>query len=1161
MNKKILSALLLGALTVASTGTLVSCKDYDDDIANLQKQIDENRKSIEQIEALIKGGSVITGTTTTANGVTVTLSDGSKFELTNGKDGAPGTAWTIGSDGYWYCDKGNGEGSKKTDYKALGEDGDPGQPGTPGTPGNDGKDGKYYVPNEETNTFWVYNDGDKEPYDSHISFLGGGSGSNQGVTAVLSNSNIILNGVQGTDGSVVLSLTGDLRSLVFKPYVYFDGIETIEYPWLGGNYLKDVTSESFNNRQNKTVTGTDDWQSDTPAYVIGKIKAVDYHMNPANSSVESSDVLGFAQLNSDIYYTSTRAAEEDKPVVKYSDKKFATNDGILTAGLEIEHADKVNQTPTSATEQQGLTVALQAKNHADGKEQTITSDYALVMPVKAELLGIAWNKKPTYYAVNNGENTITGDMTCPATSSVKDLVFDTPKGALQNADGAALELYYDNQNGISLIDYLSVHYQQEKINNRSNKKHGNILPSEMGDWNLSYDFKLVDYTVDGNVTGDSKYAKMLDSKTGKIRACNVKADGTEDAQSATAVGREPLVQVLVKHGDKVVLDGYILIHITSTPLEDPDNKVVTAYDEAVKPYSWDLCDNENLVVETNWSQFSKWILTDAMNNMTKGQFDTYYQPDVVDDNYSAETPAASYELKQFKDKADKGGKDAVVNAFGKMTYFPNTLGTTNHRFDWTFTGAEIEELTHEKDPGTEVEVVRYFRFKAVAPAAPYPYVYVKVTAKVKRTPMITKAFGEKNLNYWYTLAGIEKGTDAIVFDVKEPRDGANINTFANTVNSTLKTFNNGTTNVSQPAIKDYNYKYYFVPKTYEITAMNGKKYTITTQKSVTDTEWNVLDCKWIANDGHKLDLSDKNTRTEIDAYINAVLNKCAIKYSTSPAFNRTELYAVNDDVYTKIATMNATNGEITLENESATKDVLNAIGFVKDHENINTEMRAWVGLIVQNTAACDLATQVTDQTFLASWQRPINMIAEKTPHMVDANTNGNYIYAADMFKLYDWRGIKAVGAETDEGQMWGDNLWFWAYYGVKKITVTVDPAKVKTNMHFGGEDGLTNYDHSLAEASTAAELYALNENGTPVVGKKFVEVTINDLANYNAASKNDAFKSAYFGEESKKKLGGIFYKNNGDNVAQFTIVVPVTISYTWGDFTTMVPVIIKSTLQ
>ena len=41
MNKKFLSAILFGALMVTSTGTFVSCKDYDDDIENLQGQIDK----------------------------------------------------------------------------------------------------------------------------------------------------------------------------------------------------------------------------------------------------------------------------------------------------------------------------------------------------------------------------------------------------------------------------------------------------------------------------------------------------------------------------------------------------------------------------------------------------------------------------------------------------------------------------------------------------------------------------------------------------------------------------------------------------------------------------------------------------------------------------------------------------------------------------------------------------------------------------------------------------------------------------------------------------------------------------------------------------------------------------------------------------------------
>jgi transketolase len=40
MKRKIFSKLLMGALLIASVSSFVSCKDYDDDIDNLQKQID-----------------------------------------------------------------------------------------------------------------------------------------------------------------------------------------------------------------------------------------------------------------------------------------------------------------------------------------------------------------------------------------------------------------------------------------------------------------------------------------------------------------------------------------------------------------------------------------------------------------------------------------------------------------------------------------------------------------------------------------------------------------------------------------------------------------------------------------------------------------------------------------------------------------------------------------------------------------------------------------------------------------------------------------------------------------------------------------------------------------------------------------------------------------
>ena len=96
MNKKFLSAILFGALMVSSTGTFVSCKDYDDDIDNLQGQIDGVKTQIEELESKIKEGKYITSVTQTENGLTFTMNDGQTYNVTNGKDGAQGEPGAAG---------------------------------------------------------------------------------------------------------------------------------------------------------------------------------------------------------------------------------------------------------------------------------------------------------------------------------------------------------------------------------------------------------------------------------------------------------------------------------------------------------------------------------------------------------------------------------------------------------------------------------------------------------------------------------------------------------------------------------------------------------------------------------------------------------------------------------------------------------------------------------------------------------------------------------------------------------------------------------------------------------------------------------------------------------------------------------------------------------
>ena len=142
MNKKFLSAILFGALMVSSTGTFVSCKDYDDDIDELTSRVDGIESQIKDLEAKINAANWITSVTPATGGFTVAFNDGSSYTITNGKDGeagAAGTEWTISEDGFWVC---NGE---KTTVKAVGQDGAQGEPGKDAQPEVKKENGKWYL--------------------------------------------------------------------------------------------------------------------------------------------------------------------------------------------------------------------------------------------------------------------------------------------------------------------------------------------------------------------------------------------------------------------------------------------------------------------------------------------------------------------------------------------------------------------------------------------------------------------------------------------------------------------------------------------------------------------------------------------------------------------------------------------------------------------------------------------------------------------------------------------------------------------------------------------------------------------------------------------------------------------------------------------------------
>lgn len=164
MNKKYLSVILFGALMLGTTGTFTSCKDYDDDINQINKELTDIKSAISELQSKVDNGKYVTNITKEGEGIKITWNDNSTsvIETIKGDKGADGTIVTI-IDGYWAFD------GVKSEYPAVGKDGADGQDGQNGQDGHDAKISE--------DGYWMVWDAEKGEY-TKTEYIAGG------VTAV-----------------------------------------------------------------------------------------------------------------------------------------------------------------------------------------------------------------------------------------------------------------------------------------------------------------------------------------------------------------------------------------------------------------------------------------------------------------------------------------------------------------------------------------------------------------------------------------------------------------------------------------------------------------------------------------------------------------------------------------------------------------------------------------------------------------------------------------------------------------------------------------------------------------------------------------------------------------------------------------------------------------
>lgn len=426
MNKtKFFSSLLVGAL-LATTSVFTSCKDYDDDINGLKDRLDKLENTVAQINTLVTNGGVITAVNpfTEGNGgiefVVSQLGGSSQsYKVYNGAAGAPGQSadvWTIelGADGKYYWFK-NGENQNicasgvdgKSAYEIAVAGGYTGteaewleslkgqglngksayelavEGGYKGTQAEwleslKGKDGTgiYYKPNADTGTFWVYNDGDKDPYDSEISF-GPANGASY-CTAVVDPETgaVTLTAGKNEQGEAItftIALNGELRSLVYEgdgatmKRVYVDALPTISVKSFNYNPLG----------VNKKDDPTEKWTASATEKSVSPATYAYYHVNPANASVKylTDNLEYIVEADAEYKWSGTRAKSNDLKVVP----EFVSFAGGI---LKV----KVTVTGIAATADYISTVALKANK---GGDDFVVSDYAAIYQDKMEDVRLA----------------------------------------------------------------------------------------------------------------------------------------------------------------------------------------------------------------------------------------------------------------------------------------------------------------------------------------------------------------------------------------------------------------------------------------------------------------------------------------------------------------------------------------------------------------------------------------------------------------------------------------------------------------------------------------------------------------------------------------------------------------------------------------------------
>lgn len=571
MNKKFLSVVLFGALLVSSAGTFTSCKDYDDDINGLQEQIDANKKTLDEKSATLqtafeKANADITAAKAAATAAQ-TAADQAKatgdqalidaaaaaqaaaaanVAASQAEANAIAKAQALVNELKLVVDK-------KVDQTVYAE-----KMGL-----IDGQlnviDGKLaglveadIAINEQIDALNIFKaditalnltvafpelQGKVDDLVQELSELSGRVDANEVAIADLKETlgtlSDAVSDIEGNLNTLSALLSSRLTSLTFAPTEFISGIEvinfaTLEYkPWT--NLLADATDGT-------TSVSIND----------GKTTAV-YYANP--SSVKKANIKGLSVLLQDA--TNTRAASEIKIQANLAEDEI--QNGKMMVNLKKLSEGSLNQAG-SATVEKFTLLALRAdieltqEEIAKGIAPTVVSDWARL----AETAVVPFIHNKAYATTDPVEDLDAAVI--PHFYPYSKIHNATAADAVCNTKGQFIVKSESYMAPVNLKDMVAI---CDKAGHRY----------EAANYKLEFEFKLVDYYLQEDAeekTNQKMFAKITDGVlTSQSR------DGK--AENRDAIGREPLVQVVLKDltNGKVVDVRYLKIQWISEENNEP----------------------------------------------------------------------------------------------------------------------------------------------------------------------------------------------------------------------------------------------------------------------------------------------------------------------------------------------------------------------------------------------------------------------------------------------------------------------------------------------------------------------------------------------------------------------------------------------------------------